>query len=84
MTSETPAMLTVKEAAERLNVSEKTVRNLLKTGRIGHHRIGAGRGVIRISEEALDRHLVECEVRESGSPTSPRRQERRQLRHIKL
>ncbi len=42
-------MMTVKEAAQRLNVSEKTVRNLLQAGKIGHHRIGAGRGVIRIS-----------------------------------
>ena len=77
-------MMTIKEAAERLSVSEKTIRNLLKSGRLGHHRIGAGRGVIRISEEALDRHLAECEVRETDSPTTPRRRERRKLRHINL
>ncbi len=77
-------MLTVDQAAERLNVSVKTIRNLIASGKLGHYRIGSGRGVIRISEEALDRHLADCEVRESDSPTSPRRRERRQLRHIKL
>ena len=77
-------MLTVDQAAKRLNVSVKTVRNLIGSGRLTHYRIGAGRGVIRISEEALDRHLAECEVRERGSRTSPRRRERRKLRHISL
>jgi excisionase family DNA binding protein len=77
-------MLSVDQAAERLNVSVKTVRNLIGSGKLAHYRIGAGRGVIRISEEALDRHLAECEVRESGSPTAPRRRERRKLRHINL
>ena len=77
-------MLTVDQAAERLNVSVKTVRNLLASGKLAHYRIGAGRGVIRISEEALDRHLAECEVRENDSPSPPRRRERRKLRHINL
>ena len=73
-------MLTVDQAAERL----KTVRNLIGAGRLGHYRIGAGRGVIRISEEALDHHFAECEVKGIGSPASPRGWERREFRHIKL
>ena len=78
-------MMTIKDAAERLHVSEKTVRNLLKAGRIAHHRIGAGRGVVRITAEALDRYLAECEVKErDSSSTPPRRRQRRKLRHIKL
>ena len=77
-------MLTVDQAAERLNVSVKTVRNLIGAGKLGHYRIGAGRGVIRISEDALDQHLAECEVKGNGSPASARRRERRELRHIKL
>ena len=77
-------MLTVNQAAERLNVSVKTVRNLIASGRLAHYRIGTGRGVIRISEDALDRHLAECEVREDVSPAPPRRRERRILRHISL
>ena len=77
-------MLTVDQAAVRLNVSVKTIRDLIRTGKLGHYRIGTGRGVIRISEEALDRHLTECEVRESVAPSQPTRRERRQLRHISL
>jgi excisionase family DNA binding protein len=77
-------MMTIKQAARRLNVSEKTVRNLIKSGRLGHHRIGAGSGVIRISEQSLAEHLAECEVRESGERTSPVRRQRTTLRHIDL
>jgi excisionase family DNA binding protein len=77
-------MLTIDQAAEQLNVSARTVRNPIVSGKLAHHRIGAGRGVIRISEEALNQLLAECEVRSSDAPTSPRRRERRQLRHIKL
>lgn len=77
-------MLTVRQAASRLNVSEKTVRNLVSCGKLAHHRIGAGRGVIRISEQALNQHLADSEVRESSPPTSPKRRERRTLRHISL
>ena len=78
------AMMTIQDAAGRLNVSVKTVRNLLKCGKLAYHRIGVGRGVIRISEESLARHLAECEVRECDSPTSRKRKERRTLRHIRL
>ena len=78
------AMLTVRQAAQRLNVSEKTVRNLVNGGKLAHHRIGAGRGVIRVSEQALNQHLAESEVRDPSPPTSLKRQERRTLRHISL
>ena len=77
-------MMTVKQAAERLNVSEKTVRNMVKCGKLPHHRIGAGRGVIRISEHALEQHLAESEVRESLANSQTRTQDRRRLRHIKI
>ena len=77
-------MLTVNQAAMRLNVSVKTIRNLIASGKLVHYRVGAGRGVIRIREAALDQHLAECEVRGSGSPAPQRRRERRKLRHIKL
>ena len=77
-------MLTVDQAAERLNVSVKTVRNLIRSGKLGHYRIGTGRGVIRISEEALDQHLAECEVKENHSAPPRRRTKRRELRHISL
>ncbi len=40
--------LTVVEFAERLSVSEKTVRRWIASGELRHHRLG---GSIRISEE---------------------------------
>jgi len=75
-------MLTVNEAATRLNVSARTVRNLINSGTLPHHRIGVGRGVIRISEAALEKYLADCEVAETL--TSSRRTHRSTLRHIKL
>lgn len=77
-------MLSIKQAAERLNVSEKTVRNLLQSGRLAFHRIGAGRGVIRIGEEALAAYLADCEVL-ANQPSPPRRRiAPHTLRHLKL
>ena len=77
-------LLSVAEAAKRLNVSVRTVRNLVVSGKLAHYRIGAGRGVIRISQAALESHLQECEVKESVSPSPRRRIEQKTLRHIKL
>ena len=78
------SMLTIREAADRLNVSEKTVRNLLKSGKLDYHRIGAGRGVIRISEDALARHLEDCQVKGDDTVRPRIRRERLSLRHIRL
>ena len=78
------SLFTVREAADRLNVSEKTIRNLLKSGKLDYHRIGAGRGVIRISEEALNRHLDDCEVKGDETFRPRIRRERLSLRHIRL
>jgi excisionase family DNA binding protein len=56
-------LLTVKEAAERLGrVSEKTVYKLCTDRKLAHFRIGAGRGVIRISEEDLEAYRQSCKV----------------------
>ena len=46
-------MLTVKRAAEILNVSPALVYALCAQGRIEHERYGLGRGTIRIHEDAL-------------------------------
>ena len=47
--------MTVKQAAEKLEVSQATVYALVASGRLRCHRVGLGRGCIRITEE----HLVE-------------------------
>ena len=45
--------LTVKEAASRLSVSERTVYDLVRAGRLNAQRIGNGRGAIRITPADL-------------------------------
>ena len=45
------------------------------------HRIGIGRGAIRISEDDIEAYLASCRV-EKGRP--PRRATRLKLKHLKL
>jgi excisionase family DNA binding protein len=62
-------LLSVREAAERLNVSRNTVYSLCETGELQHRRIGVGRGCIRIAEEDFAEYLERKKVgRESVSP----------------
>ena len=60
-------MLTVKEVAERLQVSKGAVYKAIATGRLGHHRIGA---CIRVSESQLQQFLETARV--EPMPNSPR------------
>jgi len=67
--------LTVKQVAERLQVSAATVYQLCAEQRLGHRRIGLGRGTIRISEEQLQHYLAEPTATggEKALPRSPLR-----------
>lgn len=47
------AILTAKQAADRLGVATATIYSLCGSRRLKHQRIGVGRGVIRIREEDL-------------------------------
>jgi|SRR5665213_4497733 len=58
-------MLTVKQAAEQLNVSQGLIYALCAQGKLTHERYGLGRGTIRIPESAL------AEFR-AGSRPAPR------------
>lgn len=69
-------MLTVKQVADRLNVSQSIIYALVDKGKIVCHRIGVGRGSIRISEEDLACYLRSCRNTESSS--------RPKLRHLNL
>lgn len=42
--------MTVNEAAKRLEVKPSMIYALCAAGKLAHHRIGVGRGVIRIVE----------------------------------
>ncbi len=76
-------MLTVQEVAKRLNVAPSTVYGLVARGKLQGHRIGLGRGTIRISEHDLALFL---EGSLAGYQDSSARESRRlvPLKHIKL
>jgi excisionase family DNA binding protein len=46
--------LTVSQVAERLNVAVNTVYSLCASRKLRHHRVGEGRGTIRITNSDLD------------------------------
>jgi len=75
-------MLTVQEAAGRLKVSESTIYALIKAGRLRSHRVGLGRGVIRISESAIVDYLATT-VSEPVAEVS-KLSRRPRLKHISL
>ena len=78
-------LLTIREVAGLLRVSEKTVRNLINRGHLPHYRIGVGRGAIRVSEEALADHLAQSEAATQSAPkTRKNRPAKTALKHIKL
>lgn len=51
------AMLTIREASERLRLSRSLIYALCARGILNHYRCGLGRGTIRISEKALSAYL---------------------------
>jgi excisionase family DNA binding protein len=65
-------MMTVKQAAERLQCSAATVYQLCAAKLILHSRVGLGRGVIRITEADLAAYLAARRVQP----------ERPKLKHI--
>jgi excisionase family DNA binding protein len=52
-----PHALTVKQAADRLGVSARTIYDLVESGLLPCQRIGTGRGTIRVAREAIERYL---------------------------
>ena len=68
-------------AAERLAVSQASVYRLIESGSLLAHRIGVGRGTLRISEEQLEQFLTDSET----EVIEPRpRQRKPRLNHIQL
>jgi excisionase family DNA binding protein len=75
-------VLTVRQAAERLQVAPTTIYSLCARKQLTHVRIGTRRGTIRIPEASLDAFMAGATIR-SGGPAerSPRRAK---LKHLKL
>ena len=68
--------LTVRQAAELLGVGERTVRDLIYSGKLKHHRIGRERGTIRILPCDLQEFLDDSRA-VASEPTTPA------LRHLR-
>lgn len=64
-------MKTVKQVAEYLTVSETIVYRLIESGEMKAHRIGIGRGTIRVSDEQLKDYLEAVETGPEKSSTMP-------------
>jgi excisionase family DNA binding protein len=76
-----PQLLTVKEVSTRLRVSPSLVYQLVEAGKLACHRIGKGRGAIRIASSDLKAYLQACRSEYQSpkpKPTRPR------LKHLKL
>lgn len=69
-------MLTVREIASRLRLSQSKVYALLAQQRLAHYRLD---GAIRVSEEQLMAYLEGCLA---GPPAQS--EQRRVLKHVKL
>lgn len=62
------SMLTVAQVAERLQCSPALVYALCAEGKLTHHRLGLGRGTIRVSEEQLRDFLEATKKAGPGVP----------------
>lgn len=78
-------MLTVKQVADRLNVSINCVYQLVNTGKLACHRIGVGRGAVRVDESDLNAFLEESRVaRNSPAPVRDRPAKQGPFKHLRL
>ncbi len=76
-------LLTVKDVAQKLNVSPSCVYQLVETKSIPHHRIGVGRGSIRFTEDDITQYL-DGNRENHGANGRPSLPSRHQLKHLKL
>lgn len=77
-------MLTVAQAAEKLGVKPGLVYQLCSSGRLRHCRVGNGRGVIRISEDALDEYVMSVTFGGRAEDDTPPARRAVKLRHLRL
>jgi len=54
--------LTVLQAADALGISERTARDLIASGELTHHRVGNGRGRVRILPSDLEAYRGRTEA----------------------
>ncbi len=74
-------MKSVKEIADYLNVSQAVVYRLIESHLLSAHRIGVGRGTLRISEKQLQMYLDSTSTESLPAPTP---KNKRPLKHLKM
>jgi excisionase family DNA binding protein len=74
--------VTVKQAAARMEVSIATIYALVGSGKLKCHRIGVGRGCIRIAEEHVADYLRGAEPI-TTTPIPPPRSRIVKLKHLR-
>lgn len=79
-------MLTVKQVAERLCVSATCVYQLIAERKLPCHRIGIGRGAIRVAIEDLTAFVASCrqDLRSENPTGSPPRNRSKRFKHLGL
>jgi len=79
-------MLTVKQVAESLSVSATCVYQLIAQGKLACHRIGIGRGAIRVSREDLTEFVNGCrrEERREEPLSLPSTGRQSRFKHLRL
>lgn len=79
-------MLTVQDVARELTVSATCVYQLIASGKLPCHRIGIGRGAIRVSEPDLAAFLDACRASANEAPVRKPRTSGAagRLRHLKV
>lgn len=79
-------MYTVKNVAHHLGVSETCVYQLVARGKLACHRIGVGRGAIRIAAEDLTAFMEACRRGEKPvqSDSAPSTSSRKPFKHLGL
>lgn len=78
------AMMKVEDVAGRLNVSDSFVYDAIADGRLKHHRLGRGRGGIRVSEEQLAAYLRDTERGGKSEEPAPKPVTPPRFQHLKL
>lgn len=74
-------LLTVRDVARALQISIASVYAIVAEGKIACHRVGTGRGSIRIEERDLEEYLCSCR---SEKAEETKRSPRPHLKHIRL
>jgi excisionase family DNA binding protein len=74
--------VTVRQAAERLEVSPQLVYALIAAGKLSCVRIGLGRGTIRVLDEHVAEYLARAQSAAKPLPAAPPRREIK-LKHLR-